>query len=118
MKRTQPGHANLTPEELESLMAEHIQGFFDELRATGDVMREQYHPVKLVKRHPLLALAVVGVAVYSLVHYIRRRPAKTEGEATSGGGGWTSFLAGLASTLAGVLPGLIAARQAQKQDQQ
>lgn len=106
MSRTRPQMSDLTPEELEILALEHVENMFSELRATCEVVREQYHPLKLVKRHPFVAAALAAAAGFVVVRSLRRKPAEGSGEKTAGL--FESLLSGVAGATGRALPGLVA----------
>jgi hypothetical protein len=100
----------LTPEELEILALEHVESMFIELRAACEVVREQYHPVKLVKRHPLVATGLAAAAAFMLVRHLRRKPGGSSGEkaAAAPPGLFDSLLSGVAGAAGRALPALLA----------
>ena len=106
MTRPRPRVSNLTPEELEILALEHVEGMFIELRATCEVVREQYHPVKLAKRHPFVAAGLAAAAAFMLARALRRKPAGSSGETAPGL--FDSLLSGLAGAAGRALPELVA----------
>ena len=108
MSSPRPRVSNLTPEELELLALEHVESMFIELHATCGVVREQYHPVKLIKRRPLVAAAFAAAAAFMLVRYVRRKPAGSSGEKAAAPGLFNSLLSGLAGAAGRALPGLVA----------
>ena len=75
MSGTRPRLGDLTPEELERLALEHVESMFIELHATGEVVRERCRPVRLIKRHPLIAAGLAAAATVMLVRQLRRQPA-------------------------------------------
>jgi len=108
MSKLHPRMSDLTPEELEILALEHVENMFGELRATCEAVREQYHPVKLVKRHPFVAAALAAAAGFVAVRYIRRKPAGSSGEKAAAPALLDSLLSGLAGAAGRALPGLVA----------
>ena len=112
MSRARPHMSKLTPEELEALALEHVESMFIELRATGEVAREQYHPVKLARRHPLGAagLAAAAAAAFMLFRHRRRKSTGNSGEqAAAAAPRWFDSLLSEAAGAAGrALPGLVA----------
>ena len=108
MSKTHPRMSDLTPEELEILALEHVENMFSELRATCEVVREQYHPVKLAKRHPFVAAALAAAAGFVVVRYLRRKPAGSSGEKAAAPGLFDSLLSGLAGAAGRAVPGLVA----------
>ena len=110
MSRARPHLSDLTPEELEILALERVESMFIELRAACEVVREQYHPVKLVKRHPFVAAGLAAAAAFMLVRYLRRKPAGSSSQkaAAAAPGLLDSLLSGLAGAAGRALPGLVA----------
>jgi hypothetical protein len=107
MNQGRPRASDLTAEELELLALEHVESMFAEVRAARDVVRERYHPVTLVKRHPFVAVAVAGMAEFMLVQYLRpRRAMSSDGKAPTSGIR-ASFLSGMAGSAGSVLPKLV-----------
>ena len=113
MSGTRPRVSDLTPEELEILALEHVESMFIELRAACEVVREQYHPVKLVKRHPFVAAGLAAAAAFMLVRYLRRKPAGSSGEKAAAPRLLDSLLSGAAGAAGRALPGLVASWLAQ-----
>ncbi len=75
---TQPRVSDLTPEELERLALEHVESMFIELHATSEGVRERCQPVRLIKRHPLIAAglaATTAATIVILVRQLRRQSA-------------------------------------------
>lgn len=110
MSRPRQSVSDLTPEELELLALEHVENLFIELRATCEVVREQYHPVKLARRHPFVAAGLASGAALMLVRYLRRKPAGNSGTkvAAAAPGMFDSLLSGVAGAAGRALPGLLA----------
>ena len=110
MNRPRPRVSDLTPEELELLALEHVEIMFVEVRATCGVAREKYHPVNLVKRHPLVAAGLAAGAAFMLVRYLRRKPAGSSGEKAAAAAPtfFDSLLSGLAGAAGRALPQLVA----------
>ena len=110
MSRPRPRVSNLTPEELELLALEHVESMFIELRATTGVVREQYHPVKLIKRHPFVAAGLAAAAAFMLARHLRRKPAGSSGEkaAAAAPGLFDSLLSGVAGAAGSALPEWVA----------
>jgi len=108
---------DLPPEELERLARAHVDGFFGEVRAAGEHVRAECHPLTLIRKHPLATAAVIGVAglaVAQLVRGGRRAPRKgAAGPVREAEGLGRTFgrtlLAGLAGSAARVLPDLVMA---------
>jgi hypothetical protein len=100
--------SDLTPEELEILALEHVESMFTELQATCEAVREQYHPVKLVKRHPFVAAGLAAAGAFMLVRCLRRRPAESFAEKAAAPGLFNSLLSGVAGAAGRMLPGLVA----------
>jgi hypothetical protein len=98
----------LTPEELELLALEHVESVFIELRATCQIVREQYHPVKLAKRHPLVAAGLAAAAASMLIRYLRPKAAGSSGQKAAVPRLFDSLLSGVAGVLGRMLPGLLA----------
>ena len=115
MSRPRPRVSDLTPEELELLALEHVESMFIELRAACGVVREQYHPVKLIKRHPFVAVALAAAAGLVVVRFLRRKPAGSSGEkaAAAWPGLFDSLLSGVAGAAGRALPELVASWLAQ-----
>ena len=110
MNRPRPRVSDLTPEELEILALEHVESLFIELRATCEVARAEYHPVKLVKRHPFVAAGLAAAGAFMLVRYLRRKPAGTSGEKAAAAAPrvFDSLLSGVAGAAGRALPELVA----------
>jgi len=108
--------SNLTPEELELLALEHVESIFLEFRAACEDFGEQYHPVKLIKRHPYVAAGLAAAAAFMLVRYLRGRPAGSSAEKPAAAlpGPFDSLLSGLAGAASRTLPGLLASWLAPK----
>ena len=113
MSRPRPRVSDLTPEELELLALEHVESMFIELRAACGVVREQYHPVKWIKRHPFAAAALAAAAAFMLARYVQRKPAGSSGEKTASPGMFDSLLSGVAGAAGSALPELVASWLAQ-----
>lgn len=113
MSRPRPRVSDLTPEELEILALEHVESMFIELRAISGVVREQYHPVKLIKRHPLAAAGLAAAAAFMLARYVPRKPARSSGEKVAAPGLFDSLLSGVAGAAGSALPELVASWLAQ-----
>ena len=107
MSHPRPRMGDLTPEELEILALEHVEIMFIELRAAGEVALEQYHPVKLIKRHPFVAAGLAAAAIFSLVRHLRKKPAGSSAEAAAPGL-FGSLLSGVAGAAGRALPELLA----------
>jgi hypothetical protein len=101
MSGIRPPGSRLTPEELEPLALEHVERMFIELQAACGAVREQYHPGKLIKRHPWGAAGIAAVAVFMLVRHLRRKPAGTfeEKPAAAAPGLIDSFWSGLSGVV-------------------
>ena len=110
MSRPRPRVNNLTPEELELLALEHVESMFIELRAASGIVREQYHPVKLIKRHPFVAAGLAAAAAFMLARTLQGKPAGGPGEKTSAAapGLFDSLLSGVAGAAGNALPELVA----------
>lgn len=108
MSRPRPRVSDLTPEELEILAFGHVESMFIELRAMREVVREQYHPVKMVKRHPFVAAGLAAAAAFKLVRYLRRKPAGSSGEKAPAPRLFESLLSGVAGVAGRALPWLVA----------
>jgi hypothetical protein len=108
MSRSRPHISNLTPEELEVLALEHVASMFIELRATCEAVREQYHPMKLAKRHPFVAAALAAAAGFVVVRYLRRKPAGSSADKAAAPGLIDSLLSGAAGSAGRMLPELVA----------
>ena len=114
MSRPRPRVSDLTPEELELLALEHVESMFIELRATSGVVREQYHPVKLIKRHPFVAAGLAAAAAFMLARHLQQKPAGSSGEkAAAAPGLFDSLLSGVAGAAGSALPELVASWLAQ-----
>jgi hypothetical protein len=108
MSRPRPRVSNLTPEELELLALEHVESMFIELRATSAIVREQYHPVKLIKRHPFVAAGLAAAAAFMLARHVQRKPAGSSGEKAAAPRMFDSLLSGVAGAASSALPELVA----------
>lgn len=110
MSGARPCVSNLTPEELEALALEHVASMFVEIRATCEVVREEYHPVKLVKRHPFIAAGLAAAAGFLLVRHLQRKPADKPGEkaAAAAPGPFDALLSGVVGAASRALPDLVA----------
>ncbi len=110
MSTPRPRVSDLTPEELEILALEHVASMFIELRATGASVREQYHPMKLIRRHPFVAAGLAAGAAFLLVRLFRRKSAGNSAEkaAPAGPGFLDSLLSGAAGAAGRALPDLVA----------
>lgn len=108
MSRPRPSVSDLTPEELEILALEHVKSMFIELRATCEGVRQQYHPVKIVKRHPFVVAGLAAAAAFRLVRYLRRKPAGSSGEKAAAPRLFESLLSGVAGVAGRALPWLVA----------
>ena len=113
MSRPRPRVSDLTPEELELLALEHVESMFIELHAACGVVREQYHPVKLIKRHPFVAAGLAATAAFMLARSLRRKPAGSSGEKAAAPGLFDSLLSGVAGAAGRALPQLVASWLAQ-----
>ena len=118
MSSPRPRVSDLTPEELELLALEHVESMFIELRAACGVVREQYHPVKVIKRHPLVAAGLTAAAAFMLARYLRRKPAGSSGEKAAAAAPelFDSLLSGVAGAAGRVLPELVASWLARKSE--
>ena len=116
MSRPRPRVSDLTPEELEMLALEHLENMFIELGATGEVVREQYHPVKLIKRHPFAAAGLAAAAAFMMARYVRREPAGSSGDKASGAAPtfFDSLLSGATGAAGRALPELLASWLSQR----
>lgn len=115
MSRPRPRVSDLTPDELEMLALEHVESVFIEGRAAYAVLRAEYHPVKLIKRHPLITAAVAAGGAFLLFQCLRKKPAgDTCGAQTPGA--FDSLLSGLAGAAGNALPGLLASWMNPTQD--
>ncbi len=110
MSRPRPRVSDLTPEELELLALEHVESMFIEIRATSGIVREQYRPVKLIKRHPFVAAGLAAAAAFMLARFVQRKPVGSSGEkaAASTPGLLDSLLSGVAGAAGNALPELVA----------
>ena len=115
MSRPRPRVSDLTPEELELLALEHVESMFVEFRATSGTVREQYNPVKLIKRHPFIAAGLAAAAAFMLARYVQRKPAGSSGEkaAAAAPGLLDSLLSGVAGAAGSALPELLTSWLAQ-----
>ena len=120
MSGPRPCVGNLTPEELEILALELVASMFIELRATCEVVSEQYHPVALIKRHPFIASGLAAAAGFILVRHLRRKPAGSSGEkaAAAAPGPFDSLLSGLVGAASRALPEMVASLLAPKSEPQ
>jgi hypothetical protein len=109
--------SDFSPEDLDRLARLHVDGFFGEVRAAGERVRAECHPLTLVRKHPLATAAVIGVAGFAVAKLVRggrRAPRKSAAEPIreAEGLGRTvgrTLLAGLAGSAARVLPDLVMA---------
>jgi hypothetical protein len=108
MSKPRPRVSDLTPEELEMLALEHIENVFIELRAAREVVREQCNPVRLVKRHPLVAAGLAAAAALALVRNLRKGFAEAPGQKAATPRLFDSLLAGVAGAAGRALPELLA----------
>ena len=108
MNPARPRVSELTPEELELLALSHVESMFLEVRSACAVVREEYHPVKLAKRHPVATVLLAAAAGFLVVYALRSRGGGGRREGT-GNGLLASFFAGLAGAAGRALPGLAAA---------
>ncbi len=110
MSATRPRMCDLSPEELEALALSHVESMFAELHAACGAVREQCHPVKLMKRHPFAAAALAAAAAFLVGRSLRRKPAARPGEAGAAAapGLFDSLLSGLAGAAGRALPALVA----------
>ena len=115
MSRPRPRVSDLTPEELELLALEHVESMFIELRATSGIVREQYHPVKLIKRHPFVAAGLAAAAAFMLARYLQRKTAGSSGgkPAAATPGLFDSLLSDVAGAAGSALPALVTSWLAQ-----
>ena len=108
MSNPRPRVSDLTPEELELLALEHVENVFIELRATCRAVREQCDPVKLAKRHPMVAAGLAAAAALALVRNLRRTRAGGSGQKAAGPTLIDSLFSGLAGAAGRALPELLA----------
>lgn len=113
MSKPHPRVSGLTPEELELLALEHVESMFIELRATSGIVRDQYQPVKLIKRHPFVAAGLAAAAAFMLARLLRRKPGASSGEKATAPGLFDSLLSGVAGAAGSALPELVASWLAQ-----
>jgi len=108
---------DLPPEELDRRARAHVDGLFDEVRAAGERIRTECHPLNLVQKHPLATAAVLGVAGFAVARLFRgsRRASRVaaaepirEAEPLGRTVGRT-VLVGLAGSAVRVLPDLVMA---------
>ena len=117
MNREPSPLCSLPPEELEQRARRHLDGLFGEVRGAGEYLRTECHPLRLIRKHPVVTVAVIGVAglvLARLVRGSRRAPgaaaAGTTRAAESLGRTFgRSLLAGLAGSAATLLPELVLA---------
>ena len=114
MSGARPRLSDLTPEELELLALEHVESMFIELRATSAIVREQYHPVKLAKRHPFAAAGLAAVTAFMMARYLRRKPTASSGDKVVAQGLFDSLLSGVAGAAGHALPELVASLLTQR----
>jgi hypothetical protein len=95
MSQDRPSMSNLTPDELELLALDHIEKMFIEIRATCVVVHDQYRPMKLVKRHPLIATGIATAASVIIYRFLRPKPAGKDGENTVASRLFDSLLSGV-----------------------
>jgi hypothetical protein len=117
MNRESSPLCSLPPQELEQQARRHLDGFFGEVRGAGEYLRTEWHPLRLIRKHPVAAAAVFGVAGLALAHLVRGSR-RASGAAAAGATraaeslGRTfgrSLLAGLAGSAATLLPELVLA---------
>jgi hypothetical protein len=102
---------SLPPEELEQMARRHVDGLFGEIRGAGEYLRTECHPLRIIRNHPVVTVAVIGVAGLALARLVRGSR-RTPGAAAGATGaaeslGHTvgrSLLAGLAGSAATLLP--------------
>jgi hypothetical protein len=95
-----------TPEDLEILALEHVDGMFTDLRAACEVVRERYNPLKFIERHPYFDAGMAAAASFMLARHLCRKPAgKLAGESP---GMFDSLLSGAAGAMGRALPDLVA----------
>ena len=117
MNREPSPLCSLPPEELEQQARRHLDGLFGEVRGAGDYLRTEWHPLRLIRKHPVATAAVFGVAglaLARLVHGSRRASGAAAAGATRaaeslGRTFGRSLLAGLAGSAATLLPELVLA---------
>jgi hypothetical protein len=107
MSDTRPRMIDLTPRELEALALEHVASMFIEVRRGFEVAREQLHPVRLVRRHPVAATGLAAAAAFMMFRRFRSRPAQPSGEGGRGPGMLDSLLSDFAGAAGRALPGLV-----------
>jgi hypothetical protein len=109
--------SDFSPEDLDRLARVHVDGFFGEVRAAGERVRAECHPLTLIRKHPLATAAVIGVAGFAVAQLVRggrRAPRRSAAEPIreAEGLGRTvgrTLLAGLAGSAATMLPELLIA---------
>jgi hypothetical protein len=114
MARAPTRLCDLPPEELEQRARRHVDGLFGEVRAAGESLRAECHPLTLVRKHPVAVAAAIGVAAFVLVRLVRGRRRASDGAAAGparaaeslGRTVGRSLMTGLAGSAATVLPEL------------
>jgi len=117
MNREPSPLCSLPPEELEQRARRHLDGLFGEVRGAGEYLRTECHPLRLIRKHPVVTVAVIGVAGLTLARLVRgsrRSPGAAAAGATRaaeslGRTFGRSLLAGLAGSAATLLPELVLA---------
>lgn len=112
MNREPSPLCSLPPQELEQRARQHLDGLFGEVRGAGEYLRTEWHPLRLIRKHPVVTVAVVGVAGLALARLLRgsrRAPGAAAAGATRaaeslGRTFGRSLLAGLAGSAATLLP--------------
>jgi len=119
MSAPEPDHpslGDLAPDELERLARAHVDGLLNEIRTAEVVVRTEYHPLGIARRHPVATAAVAGAAGLLLARWLRgnsRRAAAGPSAPAPGGGGLLastvarSLLSGLAESAGRTLPDLL-----------
>jgi hypothetical protein len=110
--------SDFSPEDLDRLARVHVDGFFGEVRAAGERIRAECHPLTLVRKHPLATAAVIGVAGFAVARLLRGSRRASRGAAAAepiraaepvGRAVGRTLLTGLAGTAATMLPELLVA---------
>jgi hypothetical protein len=107
---------DLTPDEIERLAQEHLNGMVAEIRAATSEVRARAHPVNIAKKHPLAVAALAGAAAFLLVRLLSSTPRASAAPPPPGGetpqrpagrtlGG--TLLAGIGVAAGRMLPSLI-----------
>ena len=109
-----PRLSDLTPDELEVLALQHVDSAFLEVDAACRLVREEYHPVRLIERHPFIAAGLAAAAAFMLGRRLSAKPAASSAEKAPGL--LDSVLSGVAGAAGRMLPELLASWMAQRRE--